>query len=200
MTFSCDISARKTQGTMYEWLSVGGVAVVGLVSAVFPLLRMFFKLSIEYNEGWNVYNAARITHHVALYGQQYSGTQVIYPPLSFFVIAWLHYLGFDYLMAGRALSLTSLLACCVLVGLVAWRLTHNRRAAMFASFFCLTVFCTLAPNYVGMDDPQIFAQTFFLGGLLTYISGRPGLARLAATSPLFIVGVRIPMKVIRIPN
>jgi hypothetical protein len=199
MTFSCDISARKSQGTTYEWLSVGVVAVMGLVSAVSPVLRMFFKLSIEYNEGWNVYNAARITQHVALYGQQYSWTQVIYPPLSFFVIAWLHYLGFDYLMAGRALSLTSLLACCVLVGLVVWRLTHNRRAAMFASFFCLTVFCTIAPTYVGMDDPQIFAQIFFLGGLLMYISGPPGFARLAATSLLFIVGGNIKHNLVEFP-
>jgi hypothetical protein len=199
MTLSCNISARKTQGTMYERLSVGVVALVGLVSAVFPILRMFFKLSIEYNEGWNVYNAARITHHVALYGQQYSLTQVIYPPLSFFVVAWLHYLGFDYLMAGRTLSLASLLACCVLVGLVAWRLTHNRRAAMFASFFCLTVFCNVAPKYVGMDDPQIFAQTFFLGGLLMYISGPPGLARLAATSLLFIVGGNIKHNLVEFP-
>lgn len=199
MTFSCDISARKSQKTMYEWLSVGVVAVMGLVSAVSPVLRMFFKLSIEYNEGWNVYNAARITQHVALYGQQYSWTQVIYPPLSFFVIAWLHYLGFDYLMAGRALSLTSLLACCVLVGLVVWRLTHNRRAAMFASFFCLTVFCTIAPRYVGMDDPQIFAQIFFLGGLLMYISGPPGFARLAATILLFIVGGNIKHNLVEFP-
>ena len=199
MTFSCNISARKTQETLYEWLSVVVVAIVGLVSVVSPLLRMFFKLSIEYNEGWNVYNAARITHHVALYGQQYSGTQVIYPPLSFFVIAWLYYLGFDYLMAGRALSLTSLLTCCVLVGLVVWRLTHNRRAAMFASFFCLTVFCTIAPTYVGMDDPQIFAQIFFLGGLLMYISGPPGFARLAATSLLFIVGGNVKHNLVEFP-
>src|SRR5215469_4912438 len=83
MTFSCDISARKTQGTLYEWLSVVVVAVMGLVSVVSPLLRMFFKLSIEYNEGWNVYNAARITHHVALYGQQYSGTRSFILPCLF---------------------------------------------------------------------------------------------------------------------
>jgi hypothetical protein len=184
---------------MNEWLSVGVVALVGLLSVVFPVLRMFFKVPIEYNEGWNVYNAARITHHVTLYGQQYSWTPVIYPPLSFFVIAWLHRLGFDYLTAGRILSLSSLLACCVLVGLVILRLSRNRRAAIFASFFCLTVFCSAAPEYTGMDDPQIFAQTFFLGGLLTYISGPPGLERLAATALLFIVGGNIKHNLLEFP-
>ena len=193
MTLNSGTSARN------EWLSVGVVALSGLLSVVVPVFRMFFKVPLNYNEGWNVYNAARITDHIALYGQQYGWTPVIYPPLSFFVIAWLHRLGFDYLMAGRILSLASLLACCVLVGLVVLRLSRNRRAAIFASFFCLTVFCSAAQQYIGMNDPQIFAQAFFLGGLLTYISGPPGLGRLAATSLLFIVGGNIKHNLLEFP-
>ena len=196
---SVRLSQISVKRSCNEWLSVGVVALLGLLSVVFPVLRMFFKVPIEYNEGWNVYNAARITHHIALYGQQYSWTPVIYPPLSFFVIAWLHRLGFDYLMAGRILSLASLLACCVLMGLIILRLSRNRRAAIFGSFFCLTVFCSAARQYIGMDDPQIFAQIFFLGGLLTYISGPPGLGRLAATSLLFIVGGNIKHNLLEFP-
>lgn len=189
----------RNERTMWEWLPVGVAAIVSLLAAIFPVRRMFFKLQIDYNEGWNIYNAVKVSHHVALYGQKYSRTPVIYPPLSFYILSWLHGFGFDYLLAGRILSFVSLLASCSLIGVIVWRISRDRRAAAFASFFCLAVFCIAAAHYVGMDDPQMFAQVFFLGGLLLYISGPADWWRLGATSLIFIVGGNIKHSLIDFP-
>lgn len=196
---SSHASARETHRTAYEWASVCLVALVGLLSAVYPVLRAFYNFQIGYNEGWNVYNAAAVTHHIPLFGSRYGWTTVNYPALSFYIVAWLHRLGFDYLLTGRVLSLVSVAASSILVGLIVWRVSRDRRTSIFAGFFCLAVFCNIATVYVGMDDPQILAQSFFLGGLLVYVSGPPGLGRLTATSFLFIVGGNIKHNLIEFP-
>lgn len=182
-----------------QWVVVTVAALLALGSVVFPIWRIAFNFPIDYNEGWNVYNAAKVFHHILLYGQQHSLTPVIYPPLSFYIIAWLHRLGLSYLMSGRMVSLVSLLASCVLVGFIVWKLTREHRAAIFASFFCLALFCTVATRYVGMDDPQMLAQAFFLVGLLIYIYGTPTLWRLAIVSLLFILGGNIKHDLVGFP-
>lgn len=192
--FSHDIRRRR-----YEWLAVGAAGLVALASIIYPVVRMFYNLQIDSNEGWNVYSAFNVTHHIPLYGQRYSLTAVNYPALSFHFISWLHRLGFGYLMTGRALSLLSLLASALFVGLIVWRLSGNRRAAAFASFFCIAVFSNAATSYVGMDDPQMLAQSFFLAGFLVYVSGPPGWRRLGATSLLFIVGGNIKHNLVGFP-
>lgn len=190
---------RDKRRTLFEWLSVAVVAAVGLVSAIYPVTRIFYNFGIGYNEGWNVYNAARVAHHVPLYSTPYTWTQVMYPAFSFYIISWLQPLGLGYLMTGRVLSVLSLAVSCLLVGLIVWRVTRDRRAGLFAGFLCLAIFCNAATSYVGLDDPQILAQSFFLGGLLVYISGPPGFGRLAATSLLFIVGGNIKHNLIGFP-
>ncbi len=194
-----DVSGHDTHAQRYEWLPVGVVGLGALLSAIYPVVRMFYNIPINYNEGWNVYTASEVTRHIPLYTPQYSWTTVNYPALSFYVVSWLHRLGFGYLLTGRVLSLVSLLASCVLVGLVVWRLSGDYRSATFASFFCLAVFCNAATGYVGMDDPQILAQAFFLAGLVVYISGPPGWGRIGATSLLFILGGNIKHSPVEFP-
>ncbi len=166
---------------------------------VYPVLRAFSMLEVGYNEGWNVYNAVAAAHHLPLYGQKYGWTTVNYAALWFYVVAWLHQTGLSYLAAGRMLALVSHPVSCLLVGAVVWRLNRDYRSALFSSLFCSAVFCIAANEYIGYDDPQIFAQVFFLCGFLVYISGPPRFSRLALTALLFVLGGSIKHNLIEFP-
>ncbi|MGD0215697.1 MAG: hypothetical protein ABSB87_20945 [Terriglobales bacterium] len=182
-----------------EWGSVVLFALFAGALMIYPVLRTFSKLEVSYNEGWNVYNAATADHHLPLYGQKYGWTTVNYPVLSFYVVAWLHRIGPSYLIAGRTLSLASLCVSCLLVGLIVWRFTRDYRSALFSSLFCLAIFCVAANEYIGSDEPQMFAQVFFLCGFLIYISGPPRFSRLALTALLFVLGGNIKNNLVEFP-
>lgn len=182
-----------------EW---GPLALVGLLAGalmVYPVLRAFARLEVSYSEGWNVYNAVAADHHLPLYRQKYGWTTVNYPALSFVVVAWLHRIGLGYLAAGRILSLVCHSVSCMLVGVVVWRMTRDYRSALFSSLFGSVVFCIAANEYIGYDDPQIFAQVFFLCGFLVYISGPPRFSRLALTALLFVLGGSIKHNLVEFP-
>ncbi len=166
---------------------------------IYPVLRAFSSLEIRYNEGWNVYMAVAADHHVPFYSQKFASTTSSYPALSFYVVAWLHRIGLGYLIAGRALSLASFLVSCLLVGLIVWKFSQDFRAALFSSFFCSAVFCIAANEYIGSDDPQMFAQVLFLCGFLVYISGPPRFSRLALTTLLFVLGGSVKHNLIEFP-
>ena len=182
-----------------EWGSLALLALFAGALMVYPVLRAFSMLEVGYNEGWNVYNAVVAAHHLPLYGQKYGWTTVNYPVLWFYIIAWLHRIGLSYLAAGRMLSLVSLLVSCFLVGLVVWQLSRDYRSALFSCLFCSAVFCIAANEYVGYNDPQMFAQVFFLCGFLVYISGPPRFSRLALTALLFVFGGSIKHNLVEFP-
>jgi hypothetical protein len=182
-----------------EWGSVVLFALLAGALLVYPVLRAFSMVEVGFNEGWNVYNAAAADHHLYLYGQKFGWTTVNYPALWFYIVAWLHRIGLSYLAAGRILSLISLPISCLLVGLVVWRLSSDYRSALFSSFFCSAIFCIAANDYIGCNDPQIFAQVFFLCGFLVYISGPPRFSRLALTALLFVLGGSIKHNLVEFP-
>jgi hypothetical protein len=184
---------------IYEWGPLALLAALAVALTLYPVLRAFFRLEVNYNEGWNVYNAVAADRHLPLYGEKYGWRTVNYPALSFYVVAWLHRAGLAYLTAGRILSLLSFLASCILVGLITWRFCRDYRSALFSAFFCCAIFCIAANEYVASDDPQVFAQVFFLSGFLVYISGRPVFYRLACVSLLFVLGGNIKHNLIEFP-
>ncbi|MGH9488214.1 MAG: hypothetical protein ACRD04_11580 [Terriglobales bacterium] len=164
-----------------------------------PVAHTFFWAGIQYNEGWNVYNAAAVAHHHVLYTHRYGFTTVNYPALSYFLVAGLHALGIPFLFGGRWLALMALLACCGLTGLIVRRLGATLAYACFAAMFALATFCLATRTYVGQDDPQILAEAFGLLALLVYISGPPGWRRLAAVAALLVVGGNLKNIILAFP-
>jgi len=180
-------------------LVLGGIALFSLMTFICPIARSFYRVEIIYNEGWTLCNTLKVVHHVPLYAAKYSWTAVDYPALSFYVYAYLSRFIHNYLLMGRMLSIISLAISCVLIGLIVRKLTGNLAPAFFAGFFCLGLFCTHATKYVGMYDPQMLAQVFFLSGLLLYISTAPTLGAILAIALLFIVGGNIKHSLIQFP-
>jgi len=182
-----------------EWASVALLAFFAAALMIYPVLRAFTSLEIRYNEGWNVYMAVAADHHVPFYGQKFASTTASYPALSFYVVAWLHRIGLGYLFAGRSLSLASFIVSCLLVGLIVWKFSRDYRSALFSSLFCSAIFCIAANEYIGSDDPQMFAQVLFLSGFLVYISGPARFSRLALTTLLFVLGGSVKHNLIEFP-
>ena len=170
--------------------------------AFIPFARAFLHLEVDYDEGWNVYNADRVAHHQLLYPVRYGWTTVNYPPISFFLYAKLHHITHDYLFTARTVSLLSILACSILVAAIVHALGASRRMSFFAGCFCLATFCAAADGYVGMDDPQLLSHVFFLLGLLIYIRVRESSHRLlglAAAALIFILAAFIKQNPIDLP-
>lgn len=172
---------------------------LALWTAVVPFARAFFRAEVNYNEGWNVYNASVVAGHQMLYPVKYGWTTMNYPMLSFVLMAWLHRLTHEYLFTARVVSLLSITASSVLVGAIVRRLGCSRRAALLAGWFCLAMFCANADLYVGADDPQMLAQVFFLAGLLVYVQQRESMTAIAAAALLFVVGGSIKHNLIDFP-
>jgi len=167
--------------------------------AVFPFVRTGFRMEVDYNEGWNVYNAMLVANHQLLYPVRYGWTSVNYPMLWFVILAHLHRFTNDYLFTARALSLVGLLGSCALVGATVRQLGASLRASCLAGFFCLALFVTEANQYVGMADPQLLAQMVFLAGLLVYLKNRDSALGLAAAALLFVLGGSIKHNPIDLP-
>ena len=161
--------------------------VFTLFWTIYPFARAAFRLQVDYNEGWNIYNAERVVNHLPLYPVAYGWQTVNYPALSFAIMAFLHGFTHEYLFTARVVSLLSLVLGCALVGAIVHRLGGSTRASLLAGFFCLGVFCTDASPYVGMDDPQLLAHLFFLLGLFVYLERRKSLPVLAWAAALFVI-------------
>lgn len=161
-------------------------AVFVAIWAIYPFARSAYRLQVNYNEGWNVYSAEHVVHHLRLYPEAYGWQTVNYPILSFYFMAFLHRFTHEYLFTARLVSLLSLVACCALCGMIVRQLSGSKRAALLSAFFCLGVFCTSANLYVGMDDPQLLAQVFFLTGLVVYLSSRRNLLAIFLAATFFV--------------
>ncbi len=169
------------------WASIG----LALFTAVYPVVRAFYRVEITYNEGWNVYSANAFAHHQMLYPAAYGWTTVNYPILSFAIAACLHRLTHDYLITARVLSLLGTLLCGVFAGLVVRKLTASTRAAWMTGAYSIAVFCALADFYVGQDDPEMLALALFMAAFLLYVARRNSWVALAGVAALFVIGGNI---------
>jgi hypothetical protein len=178
---------------------LAGCIGLAILSAIYPFARAAFRVEIDYNEGWNVYNAARVAHHLQLYPVAYGWQTVNYPMLSFALMAFLHNVTHDYLYTARAVSLLSLVGTCWLVSAIVRQLGGAPTAALLAGFFTLGVFCTDADWYVGMDDPQLLAQCVFLFGLYLYLRSEKGYADATVAALIFVIAGSIKHNQIDFP-
>src|SRR5256885_8526273 len=63
-------SLFSNENAANTWLStfvVSFMIAISLALFWFPVRRMFANVEINYNEGWNAYQAARVAHGIPLY-------------------------------------------------------------------------------------------------------------------------------------
>ena len=181
-----------------DWIILASIGLASLFLLAGPFVRAFYRIEIDYNEGWNAYNAQAATHS-ALYSPKYSWTTVNYPAGSFYLIGYLSRSLGDPVMIGRGLSVISLLISCLFVALIIKRVTAHWGPAIFGASFCLALFCAVAPDYVAMNDPQMLAHPFFLLGLFLYLGGTASKVTIPAVSGIFVLGGNIKHNLLPAP-
>lgn len=166
-------SLFSNENAANTWLSTFVISfMIAILLALFwfPVRRMFANVEINYNEGWNAYQASRVAHGIALYrtppGSFATGTG--YPPLSFHLISALGNTS-TFLPIGRWVSLISLLAIGILVGLIVRRGGGSQAAAVFSFLLYEIAIALMLPDRIGMNDPQLLAEALSVAGLYWYV-------------------------------
>lgn len=152
---------------------------------LFPLRRIFANVEVNYNEGWNAYQAARVAHGIPLYRTLPGsfGTGTGYPPLSFHLVSWLGSTN-SFTEVGRFVSLFSLLATGLFVGLIVGKVGGSRLIAVFSFFLYEIGIALLRADRIGMYDPQLLGEALSAAGLYFYVRN-PDSKRLLCISALF---------------
>jgi hypothetical protein len=135
-----------------------------------PLLRINLRVPIDYNEGWNAYFSSRAWGG-SLYPVDNAFLINNYPPLSFYCTSAVGKLTGDLIIAGRWLSLASLVATGMLISLIASRVAGSRALGFFAGVLFLCTFCHQDSSYVAMNDPQVFGHALATAGLAFLVLG-----------------------------
>ncbi len=174
-------------------------ASLAALAGFVPVVRACFLEEVNYNEGWNIFNAQTVSRGGLLYPVRYGWTTVNYPILSFWLMAQLHRVTHDYLFTARALSIAGLLVSAAMVGVIVRALGASRWAAWFAGLFCWTAFCTTAPLYVGADDPQLLSQAVLMTALAVYVRGGRSVGRVTGAALLFALGLLVKHSQVDLP-
>ncbi len=130
-----------------------------------PVARLPMRVPINYNEGWNAYQADRAMSGRALYPPVDSLLSNNYPPLSFFVVGMAGRVVGDNVLAGRFVALASFLAVGLAIFLVGMATTRSWAGALFGALVFGVYALTHFSDYIGMDDPQWMAHALATAGL-----------------------------------
>jgi hypothetical protein len=168
-----------------------------------PLHRLFLHVPGDSNEGWNAYHDVLALSGGLLYPPMDSLITTNYPPLSFYIVGALgKWLG-DDIIAGRLVSLVSL----VLVTVNVFRLTRLLGGKLFFAAFSALLFLLYvamhASEYVAMDDPQWLGHVFITFGALNFFEARTATAHplrhIVLSSLWCVAGVLIKHNLIVLP-
>jgi len=148
------------------------LTIMVVILLALPTIRMFFKLEIDYNEGWNAFYSQKAIQGQAIYSLATEWTTVNYPPLSFYINGFFGLLLGDIVLAGRLLSFLSLIAITVGVAYFIGRKSKQFFAPIYAGLICIGSFAAFTTHYVGMFDPQMLGHAFTFMALLFYLSNK----------------------------
>jgi hypothetical protein len=168
-------------------LLASAVLAAALAAILLPALSIGLVFERSWNEGWNAYHQARAAAGDSLYGTD-PWRPVNYPFLSFYLVGRLGPLFGNVLIAGRVLNLIALAAVMGCGALFVRRCGGGVPEMLFAAGCVLGFQQIQAGDWLAVDEPQMLAEAFALGGLLCYVSGPPGLARLFGCALLFAAG------------
>lgn len=146
--------------------------VFGFLTVLFllwPCYRSFLNVEIDINEGWNAYFADAAWGRMPLYPDSDQLITNNYPPLSFYFVGGVGQLLQDNILAGRLISIASLLVLAWTIIQIIRQLGGSHIASLLGSLFFIATMCRFYTGYVGMNDPQLFAQAVMAAGLLLFL-------------------------------
>lgn len=166
------------------------LVMVAAATVWYPVIRTFANFEINYNEGWNAYRAKMAAAGVPLYGSAPHYTVTNYPPLSFHFIGLIGRVTGDFVLAGRCVSLVSVVLIGLLIAAIVHRFSGRWHAGSYAALSFVIWLAIFQPDRIGMDDPQLLATVFSLLGLYAYVADSGPSSRWLCVSALaFAVSV-----------
>jgi hypothetical protein len=123
----------------------GIVLIIAILLTVENALRIGFLSELNYNEGWNVYNAQRLINNELIYDGNFWRVNN-YPIGSFLLVAGVNLMAGDLLLAGRVVALVAFAALGLLATIATRRFGGSRADAVFGAG-CALGFCYIvAPS------------------------------------------------------
>ena len=178
-----------------------GFAIVGLLLTLRTLL-IGVPFTLDANEGWNAYQAARALGAGPLYPPPGTLLGNNYPPLSFYLVGWAGRIVGDPIVAGRIIALLALFVTAGCAAAAVRRLA-GERAPIVAALLILGFAVTLFRSYLGIDDPQWLAHALMTAGLTVLIPPRAGVApswrTTAAAALLMLAGGLVKHNLVALP-
>src|SRR5215468_382409 len=163
---------RKIHNPLYLRFLQLLLYAMAILAFTWPVYRAFLKIEIANNEGWNAYFADAAMGKMPLYP---SAAQLItnnYPPLSFYIVGLGGRLVGDPVLAGRLLSLISVIAIATAISLSVRRLGGTQAAAAISAAFYMATMSRFFRSYVGMNEPQLLSHAIMAFGFLAFLGGR----------------------------
>ena len=157
------------------WIQRVLVVALSVVAAwlfVWPVYRAFLDIEIDCNEGWNAALSDLAIKGKPLYPPMDQLVTNNYPPLSFYIVGGLGRLLGDPILAGRLLSLVSVLAIAAAIFFAVRKLGGDRLSGWAAAVLFVGTMSRFATRYVGMDDPQLLAHAVMAFGFVAFLSAR----------------------------
>ena len=191
--------AKQNLIQTYIFIGLAYFVLIGTVMlSIGNLLSLGFTFEINYNEGWNVYNADRLIRGAIVYDENYWRINN-YPIGSFLIIAGTNVLFHDLLLSGRLVALVSFAAIAVFAAMAIRHFGGGRTDAVFGAG-CAAGFCYLmAPTWIVADDPQTFGEALMLGALVSYLARPPDRLSLLRTALLVVMGGFVKHNLVAIP-
>jgi hypothetical protein len=190
-------TALRYQSVLLTGMIIGILALMGA-----PLHRMFLHVPGDSNEGWNAYHAVLALSGGVLYPPMDSLISTNYPPLSFYIVGALGRWVGDDIIAGRLISMVSLLLVTVNVFRLTRLLGNGRFFAAFSAILFLLYVEIYASSYVAMDDPQWLGHAFITYGALNFFRARASIhpmRHVVLSSLLCVAGVFVKHNLIVLP-
>jgi hypothetical protein len=147
------------------------LAVLAALFLIWPVWRAFLPLEILRSEGFNAYHAdTALSAPAHLYPPPDGLIANNYPPLYYFMIGGLAKLFGDAVYVGRAISLLATLGLGVAAALIVRQFGGGKTAAILAAAWYVATMSRFYDEYVGTNDPQLFAHMIMAVGLMWFIS------------------------------
>ena len=151
-------------------ISLAWLVCLTILFATWPVYRSFLNVEIDTNEGWNAFYADAAMGRMPLYPSPEDLITNNYPPLSFYVVGFLGQRIGDVILAGRWISLVSVLVIGVAVASCVGQLKGSKSASVVAGLYFIATMCGFFTDYVGMNDPQLFAQAIMTVGFAFFLA------------------------------
>jgi len=148
------------------------LAVIAVVHLIEPLVSIGDPISRNYNEGWNALHVQRLLDGEALYPPDDALFVNNYPPFSFVVVAAVSFVTGDPIVAGRVVSLVSMLVVAFALGSIVRTISKCRGIGALAAVYCVFLFVVLFPHYVAMNDPQMLGHALQWVGLAVLLRSK----------------------------